>query len=91
MTTVKNDDLLQFPCDYVFKVFGEQALGEQFHKDVLAAISETIPVGLDALKQRDSRGGKYLCLSIVVRVHSRPQIEQIYAAIRTVSGICYIL
>jgi len=91
MTTVKKDDLLQFPCDYVFKVFGELALGEQFRKDVLAAISETTPVGLDALKQRDSSGGKYLCLSVVVRVHSRSQIEQIYTAIRTVSGICYIL
>ena len=91
MTATDKRELLQFPCDYVFKVFGKQSRGEQFHQDILAAISQTVPVGLDALKQRDSKGGKYLCLSVVVRVHSRLQIERIYAAIRTVEGICYIL
>jgi len=86
-----DQELLQFPCDYVFKIFGEQARREQFVESVLAAISETVPVGLDALRERGSRNGKYLCLSVVVRVHSRSQIKAIYSAIRSVEGLSYLL
>lgn len=91
MTTPDGQELLKFPCDYVFKVFGHLSHSEAFREDILAAISRTIPVGLDALKQRNSSGGKYLCLSVAVRVYNRPQLEEIYAALRTVEGLCYIL
>jgi putative lipoic acid-binding regulatory protein len=91
VTRAGEQELLQFPCDYVFKVFAEHACGERFRDELLAAISRTIPVGLDALKQRDSSGGKYLCLSVVARVHNRQQVEEIYAAIRTIEGLCYLL
>jgi uncharacterized protein len=91
MTIPDGQELLQFPCDYVFKVFGLQSRGELFRDDIIAALSQTIPIGLDALKQRNSSGGKYLSLSIVVWVHNRRQLEEIYAALQTVEGLCYIL
>lgn len=85
------DELLQFPCDYVFKVFGDNQRGEQFHLDVLAAVSETIPVGLDSLRHRSSSGGKYICLSVLVMAESRSQLEAIYRALKKVEGLRYLL
>jgi uncharacterized protein len=86
-----DQDLLQFPCDYVFKAFGELDGGERFRDAVLAAVSRTVPVGLDAHSQRLSSGGKFLCVSVVVRVHNRRQIEAIYLDIRSIEGLRYLL
>lgn len=89
MTTI--DELLKFPCDYVFKVFGDNQRGEQFQLDVLAAVSETIPIGLDSLRQRNSSGGKYICLSVLVMAESRSQLEAIYCSLQQVEGLRYLL
>jgi putative lipoic acid-binding regulatory protein len=85
------ETLIEFPCDYIFKVFGPGTDGENFPAAVQAAVGSVVPVPLDALKIRSSRGGKYLCVSVLVRLHDFSQVEKIYTALRRIPNLCYLL
>lgn len=91
MGQVPDEGLLQFPCDYVFKAFGPAAPDAGFEAAVLNAVSEVVPIGKDALRTRGSRGGNYLCVSVVVRVLSRQQLDSIYLELRRIPGLNYLL
>ena len=66
-----------FPCFYTFKVFGRQSDGfsEQVRATIAARVG-TIP--LDSMKVRESGRGNYVCVSVLVHVRSREQLEHIY-------------
>jgi len=71
-------DLLTFPCFYTFKVFGRQS--ETFSAQVREVIAATVgSVPLDSMKVRPSEHGKYVCVTVVTRLHDRAQLERIYA------------
>lgn len=84
------DDLLSFPCLYEFKAFGETA-DEQFHDAVFQAVNRIVPIAADALRARSSSGGRYQCLSVLVRLENGSQLEQIYVMLRSVEGLRYLL
>ena len=83
--------LLQFPCDYPFKIFGSSADDHDFAAAVYRTANSVMPVPLDAMKCRSSAQGHYLCVTILVRVESFAQIEALYAALRTVAGLKFLL
>lgn len=83
-------DLLLFPCDYPFKVFGSSE-GTDFAANVYRAVNEVLPVPLDAMKSRASSQGHYLCVTVLVRVETLSQIESLYAALRRVEGLKFLL
>lgn len=84
-------ELLQFPQDFTFKIFVESTQGNPIQDEVFAAVNSIVPIQPEQLRQRDSRGGRYQCLSVVVKVANREQIEAIYAAVRNLKGVCYLL
>jgi putative lipoic acid-binding regulatory protein len=84
------DELLSFPCLYEFKAFGETA-DEQFRDNVCRAVSRVVPVGEDAMRSRSSSGGRYQCLTVLVRLENSTQLEQIYVMLRSVEGLRYLL
>lgn len=84
-------ELLEFPCDYIFKTFGPADSQECFVAAVLAAVGKVVPVSRDALRLRNSRQGTYVCVSLVVRLHNAHQLERIYLALREVPGTRYLL
>lgn len=83
------EDLVEFPCDYLFKAFGPD--GEAFHEAVRAAVSTVIPVSLDAVRVRSSSRSSYVCVSIVVQLHNAEQLRAIYKALQGVEGLRYLL
>lgn len=83
------EDLFDFPCDHIFKVFGEGT--DDFVRSVREAVSAVVPVPLDAIKLRRSSGGTYLCVSLLIRVQNYPQLTAIYAALQNVPGLRYLL
>lgn len=85
-----SDELLSFPCLYEFKVFGETS-DDQFRSKVQQAVGEIVPVGDEALKSRLSSGGRYQCLSVLVRLENSTQLEQIYVTLRAMEGLRYLL
>ncbi len=85
------EQLIEFPCDYLFKAFGPGDQAESFTAAVREAVGAVVPVPLDAVKTRSSRNGKYLCVSVLVRLHHFGQLQAIYSALRRMPGLCYLL
>ncbi|HKK01985.1 MAG TPA: DUF493 domain-containing protein [Desulfuromonadales bacterium] len=85
------EELLEFPCDHIFKAFGLNDPTERFVEAVRSAVSATVPVPLDALKTRASGEGTYVCVSIVVRLYNFNQLKKIYATLQQVAGLKYLL
>ncbi|HSD10923.1 MAG TPA: DUF493 domain-containing protein [Candidatus Binatia bacterium] len=74
-------ELEQFPCTYIFKVFGRRS--ETFTERVREIVEATLgPVPDDGLKVRESARGRYLSVTIVIPVESRVQLEQVYRDLR---------
>lgn len=84
-------ELLEFPCDYVFKAFGDTDADGDYAAAVYRAVNSVMPVALDALHSRRSAQGRYLCVSVLIRAEAFSQIEAIYAALRTVEGTKFLL
>ena len=67
----------QFPCDYEIKAMGLD--DGNFHEVVIEIIRRhSADIRDDSLRQRASRGGKYVSVSIVIEAQSREQLDAIY-------------
>lgn len=86
---VEPDLLLDFPCNYEFKAFG--SADNAFAQAVKQAVGQIVPVADDATKSRASSGGKYQSVSVCVRLHNSDQLKQIYAELKKVDGLKYLL
>ena len=84
------EELLTYPCVYEYKVFGPAA-DKRFAATVLAAVNRSVPVTRDAVKTRQSSGGRYQCVSVSVRLENGGQLSAIYDNLRTLEGVCYLL
>lgn len=83
--------LLEFPCDYQFKAFGPNDEDDAFVLAVREAVSSVVPVSLDAVRTRISGRGTYLCATVIVRLYNVDQIKSIYASLRQIEGLKYLL
>ncbi len=87
--SVDPDLLLDFPCDYVFKAFG--SADEAFAEAVKQAVGRVVSVAADAMKSRTSSGGRYQSISVCVRLHNSDQLKQVYAELKKIEGLKYLL
>lgn len=85
------DDLLSFPCYHEFKAFAAAAADDSFADSVLQAVGQVVPVGRDLLRTRLSSGGRYQCVTICVRLDNSTQLTAIYANLRSIAGLRYLL
>lgn len=85
------DELLEFPCHFEFKAFGPGDTDGTFLAKVQDAIGTVAPVSRQAMKSRPSSAGKYQCVSTLVTVQNRAQLEAVYAALRTIDDLKYLL
>lgn len=84
-------ELIEFPCHFEFKAFGPGDDDSRFDDQVLAAISTVVVASRQAMRTRLSSGGKYQCVSVLVTLQSRDQLEAAYAALRQIDGLKYLL
>ena len=84
-------ELLEFPCHFEFKAFGPGDDDETFLIKVLNAISTVAPVSRQAMKSRSSSAGRYQCVSALVTLQNRTQLEAIYTALRNIDDLKYLL
>lgn len=87
----QHQELLEFPCHYEFKAFGPADVDDIFISAVQDAVSTVVPVSRQAMKARSSSGGKYQCVSVLVSLQNRPQLEAVYAALRQIDDLKYLL
>jgi hypothetical protein len=84
-------DLLQFPCDYLVKAFGPSEPDGQFADRVQAAVSRVLPLARDAMRVRRSGRETYVCVTAVVRLENFAQLSAVYAQLRQIDGLRYLL
>ncbi|MDH3454473.1 MAG: DUF493 domain-containing protein [Desulfuromonadales bacterium] len=84
-------ELIEFPCHFEFKAFGPGGEDSRFGDQVLAAVSTVVQASRQAMRTRPSSGGKYQCVSVLVTLQSRPQLEAVYAALREIDDLKYLL
>lgn len=84
-------DLMDFPCHFEFKAFGPGGDDSRFCEQVLAAVSTVIQTSRQAMRTRPSSGGKYQCVSVLVTLQNRFQLEAVYAVLREIDDLKYLL
>jgi len=84
------EELLSYPCLHEFKAFGPAA-DAAFQEAVFQAVNRVAAVSRDALRTRLSSGGRYQCITVLVRLEDSAQLKGIYAILRDVEGLRYLL
>lgn len=73
----QQEEVFVFPCEFPIKVFG--AANDEFEKAVLTIIRKHVPdLAENAITNRVSKEGKYLALTITLKVNSRAELDAIY-------------
>ncbi|GAC1356231.1 MAG: YbeD family protein [Variovorax sp.] len=77
---VRRDSLIDYPSQFPIKVMGENVDG---YVHAVTAIARQFDPGFDAstVELRDSKGGKYLGVTITVTATSREQLDDLYRAL----------
>ncbi len=76
--TTEQAEGFSFPCDYEIKAMGID--DGHFHELIVEIVERhTSRIRADSLRQRSSRGGKYVSVSLVIKAQSRAQLDAIYA------------
>ncbi|KQT41300.1 MULTISPECIES: YbeD family protein [unclassified Methylophilus] len=79
-TPVAEETLIEFPCDFPIKVMGETH--DDFTSEVTKTIQRHLPeFGAHLIEMRGSSAGKYLSLTCMVYVTSKPQLDDIYRSL----------
>ena len=86
-----SQELMQFPCHLEFKAFGPGGEDSSFFNQVESAVSNVVQVSRQAMKTRPSSAGKYQCVSVLVTLQSRAQMEEVYAELQKIDGLKYLL
>lgn len=80
MKPTEEESLLTFPCDFPIKVFG--LASDTFESSIISLVKEHLPsFDATAVVKRNSGGGKYHSLTLMVHVDSREQLDAIYQAL----------
>lgn len=86
---IEPDLLLEFPCHYQFKAFGPA--GDAFTKAVTQAVCQVVAVDDQAIRARTSSGHRYQAVTVSVHLHNSFQLKEIYAALREIENLKYLL
>ena len=82
--------LIEYPTDYPFKVIGSSA--EDFELHVRTVVGQAVPgVAMGEATVRPSSGGKYLSVTLDVRLESEEQRRAIYEALKIDARVVYFL
>ena len=82
MTTRPDDSLITYPCHFPIKVMGH---AQPDFVLALCHIARQFDPGFDeaTIELRDSKGGNYQGVTLLVQVHNRAQLDELY---RTLSS-----
>ncbi len=85
-----SDTPLEFPCRFPIKAIG--AADDDFTDHVRELILRHVPsLADDALSTRDSAGGRFLAVTVVIEATSRDQLDAIYRELTASERIKFAL
>ena len=87
---MSDDTLLEFPCDFPLKVMGRKA--DDFAALVVGLVeSHSGPNAELRVSERLSRDGNFIALTVVVRAHSKAQLDAIYTELSAHERVLMVL
>ena len=90
MSNHHEQSLLEFPCDFPIKAMGEASFG--FDALVVTLVREHVAdLQEGAVSVRESRGGKYLSVTVNIRATSQQQLDEIYMSLSRHERILMVL
>lgn len=77
-----DESLITYPCDFPIKVMGTRVDG---FVHAITTIAKLFDPAFDAtsIELRESRGGKYLGITITITATSREQLDELYRTLST--------
>ena len=78
----RHDTLIEYPSRFPIKVMGLQVEG---FAHAITTVAQAFDPGFDAssIELRESRGGKYLGITITITATSREQLDELYRTLST--------
>jgi putative lipoic acid-binding regulatory protein len=78
----RKDSLIDYPCTFPIKVMGLKVEGLV---SAITMVARAFDPGFDAatIELRESKGGKYLGVTITVQATSREQLDELYRTLST--------
>lgn len=78
----RTDSLIEYPCKFPIKVMGTKVEG-LVH--AITSIAQQFDTAFDAstVELRESKGGKYLGVTVTVNATSREQLDELYRTLST--------
>lgn len=74
---MNTESLLQFPCKFSLKIFG--IASDQFEIEVLSIVRKHVKdLTEDAIRNRRSKDGKYLAITVTITATSKEQLDALY-------------
>ncbi|WP_353570223.1 DUF493 domain-containing protein [Candidatus Albibeggiatoa sp. nov. BB20] len=71
------ETLLEFPCDFAIKVMGKA--NTDFDVLVVEIVRKHCPdMGESAVRQRESKGGNYVAVTVDIIARSKTQLDALY-------------
>ena len=86
---MSDQPLLTFPCRYPVKVFGYS--GQDLEARVRALLEERGVELLDALRERPSRGERFVAVHFDMQATSREQVESLAGDLKALDGVVMVL
>lgn len=81
MNNEEKKPLLEFPCEFTFKVMGKNL--PAFERGVRKIIKQHFPGSKHTFRKRASKDSNFLALSIQVQAESQRQLNDTYKALST--------
>jgi putative lipoic acid-binding regulatory protein len=83
-------DLVEYPCEYMFKAVGRTT--PDFEIGIRQKVADQVgEANLVRETSMESRNGKYVSMTFVVKLENRRQLETVYAALATHPGVVMTL
>ncbi len=87
---MSDETLLEFPCDFPLKVMGRKA--DDFAALVVELVeSHAGPIPATRVRERLSRDGNFVALTVLVRADSKSQLDAIYTELSAHERVLMVL
>lgn len=81
-SSAANESLIQYPCPFPIKVMGLKAEGLVHAVTTVAHAFDPL-FDPQSIELRESKGGKYIGITITVTATSREQLDELYRTLST--------
>ncbi len=82
---------IEFPVSFVLKAIMDNSISEDEHKSKLKSVFLKLEIVYKSFSSKLSTNGKYISISVTVKVDDRKTFDELYIELKKIPGIKYAL